>query len=107
MPGAFGKPVGRSALESVRLVGHVERHLTQLFLVGACMVCAEEKLATTGEYGAHKRLSSATVTTVGNTEGTRLWGNDCVHFLPLLCLGVLLNVAGGSKIPDSHDLSEQ
>ncbi len=71
------------------------------------MVGAEEKLAAAGEYRAHESLGSATVTTVGNTEGTRLWGNDRIHFLPLLCLGVFLNVAGGNKIPDSHDLSEQ
>ena len=75
--------------------------------MSSCVVCTEEKLAATGEYRAHESLSSATVTSVGNTEGTRLWGNDCVHFLPLLCLGVFFNVAGGNKIPDSYDLSEQ
>ena len=91
----------------MRFVGDIECHLAKLFLVSACVVCTEEKFATAWKYGAHESLGSATITTVSNTEGTRLGGNDCIHVLPLLCLGVLLNVAGGSKIPDSHDLSEQ
>ncbi len=79
MPGAFVKTVDRSAVESVSLVCHVESNLTELLLVSACMVCAEEKLATAGEHCAHESLGAAAVTTVGNTEGTGLWGNDCIH----------------------------
>ena len=92
---------GAGAGETVRLVVDVDRDLAELVAVLACVVGAEQQLATRLELDSEIGLSSATVAAVRGAErGTR---GNCSGHIGLISVFVDAgsNVAGEAKIPSN------
>ena len=90
-------------LETVGLIDHVGGDLLELVAVFAGVVGTEQQLTARLELNAEVGLGSATVAAVASAERCVARGKCSVHIglISFICLGVLHNVAAGSKIPVS------